>query len=89
MTADEAHNAVVALVEHHINECANKFSPAVANYMIACLAAMTDALREQCAERKDSRDVIITLTRMFVEADNAATLLANARADTILSKGKR
>ncbi len=89
MTVQEATKCARALSRRHAAEIGAKFSPEVACAMLDCLSAAMDATRYQLAERKDSRDVIITLSRMFVEADNASEVLSRATTDTILSKGKK
>ena len=86
MTIDEAHIAMVELSDRQQAEILRDFSLEVGVHMMASLAAMAAAVRIQCEERKDSRDVVIALARMFMEADNLSTLVAVKAANTILGK---
>ncbi len=72
------------IAKRHTTELQAEFSPDVANCMLKALSAFTDACQQQCAEGKDTRDCLITFSRLTIESDNASTILAKETTDTLL-----
>ncbi len=84
MTIPEARKRMTEIAKRHTVELQAEFSPDVAILMLKALSAFCDASQQQCAEGKDTRDCVITLSRQMSESDNASEILAKETADTLL-----
>lgn len=81
---EAARDQMKEIARKHTLEILEQFSPEVAELMLRALAALTDAILQQCKEGKDTRDCLIILSRQASESDNMSTILANRVATDIL-----